>query len=198
MIKLRFLATGLAHSGTGYVAKVLTSMGIVCGHEHIFRMSGPLEDFSGDGPWGHPWNSVQAESSWPAIEHLDHPYVKGAHIIHVVRNPLHVIESHWKTRYKVQTLDALRKCLFEFEHVNMTLLAAKERRPYSLCRVEDGPFGLARIVDRPVWHGVFQDTSYNSHMHDRPREFSSWDIIEDQVGKRLPDARKLAKRLGYP
>jgi hypothetical protein len=198
MIKLRFLATGLAHSGTGYVAKVLTSMGIICGHEHVFMMSGVRTDFSGPGPWGHGWHEMRAESSWPAASHLDHPYIKKAHIIHIVRDPLRVIESHWKTRYKAINPDTLRQCLFEFEHVNMTLLAAKERRLYNLYRVEDGPEPLAKIVGRSVPYNVFRDTGYNSHMHGRPRQFTSWHVIEDILKERRPAAKKLAKELGYP
>ena len=75
----RFLITGTGRCGTGYVAAVLNACQVPCGHETVYRPDGP-------GDWGN----VRADSSWMAAPHLKG--FKGT-IVHLLRNPLHVVNS---------------------------------------------------------------------------------------------------------
>jgi LPS sulfotransferase NodH len=43
MAKLKFLVTGSGRSGTNYMSRFLTSVGIMCGHESIFTHDGITE-----------------------------------------------------------------------------------------------------------------------------------------------------------
>lgn len=80
-LQVIILSTG--HSGTGYAAKLLTSAGIRCGHEGVFR----------DKVLSEP--RYQADSSFFAVAHLDHPRAQGAKLVHLTRHPLQVIRS-WR------------------------------------------------------------------------------------------------------
>lgn len=113
MAKLKFIVTGTGRCGTVYFAKLLTSLGIVCGHETIFSHEGlevaknklasvaPLqtsaiselasgleEPMFPDGVIG-----IQADSSYMAAPFLNDPILDGVKVIHLVRNPLEVMNS---------------------------------------------------------------------------------------------------------
>lgn len=113
-IRLQYLITGTGRCGTTYMARLLTSLGYMCGHESIFTTYGinaaenkiyfqepietsvcstknlivnePYED------WFDP-NSVKAESSYMAAPFLTEKFLKSTKIIHLVRNPLNVLSS---------------------------------------------------------------------------------------------------------
>ncbi|MGH8460432.1 MAG: hypothetical protein ACRESS_02385 [Stenotrophobium sp.] len=113
MIKLDFLVTGTGRCGTVYMSRLLTSLGIACGHEAIFTYKGldaALDAMSTGkadtsfvsmhdvlrGETQPVWfdkNSVRAESSYMAAPFVDHPSLDDTAIIHLVRNPLAVISS---------------------------------------------------------------------------------------------------------
>jgi hypothetical protein len=118
MNHLKFLVTGTGRCGTVFMAKLLTSLGINCGHESVFTYENEkaiieklvtpklrtisncstinlLEDESLRTPknWIDPQKTI-AESSYLAVPHLFHPHVANIPIIHVVRNPLDVISSY--------------------------------------------------------------------------------------------------------
>ena len=103
---LKFIVAGTARSGTVYMARVLTSLGISCGHESIFnedekslivkRIHGlivpKLSEVSLAEEWG--WvDNIIADSSYMSVPYLNMHYVKDVPVIHVVRNPLAVISS---------------------------------------------------------------------------------------------------------
>ena len=104
-INLKYLIVGTGRCGTVSVSKLLTNVGIPCGHESIFDSNGieeainriksnsPKQSYtsSRDG-WKQP-EKIIAESSYMAVPYLGHPILKKSKIIHIVRNPLEVVSS---------------------------------------------------------------------------------------------------------
>lgn len=75
-----FVIVGTGRSGTGYISKLLTAVGISTGHEANFHPYYPrYQHFMGSG-----------EASWLAVPHLDD--FDGI-VIHQTRHPLRVAES---------------------------------------------------------------------------------------------------------
>jgi hypothetical protein len=109
--KLECVVVGTGRCGTTYMAQLLTSAGIPCGHESIFT---PEDDFKkiknklknldnvdlklsecslmSEKPWIGT-NSIVADSSYLAAPFLKYGFFKTVKIIHVVRHPLDVISS---------------------------------------------------------------------------------------------------------
>jgi len=111
---LKYLVVGLPRSGTTYMARLLASVNVMCGHESIFTPNGleeaknkilygqristslvsninVLENQKYDD-WFDP-EKIQAESSYMAAPYLNDECIIDSKIIHVVRNPLKVISS---------------------------------------------------------------------------------------------------------
>ena len=108
MIKLNYLVTGTGRCGTLYMAKLLSSIGIPCGHESVFTFNGyehAKQVLNNDLPiknsfisllngteWFDP-EDMQAESSYMAAPFLKTDLLKNTKIIHLVRHPFLVINS---------------------------------------------------------------------------------------------------------
>jgi hypothetical protein len=114
-INLDFLVTGTGRCGTVYMAKLLSSLGIMCGHEAIFTFDGfdrakdrlqkKSKIFSSECSiinikskesipnWFDP-QKIQADSSYLAAPFLKENILQNTKIIHLVRSPLKVISSH--------------------------------------------------------------------------------------------------------
>lgn len=110
---LKYLVVGTGRCGTVYMAKLLSSIGFPCGHEAIFTYEGIGEAerrlrgetpvrislishlaTAGEGPWLPKGNSaLVADSSYMAAPFLGHPLLENTTIIHLVRDPLKVINS---------------------------------------------------------------------------------------------------------
>jgi hypothetical protein len=105
--QLKFLVSGTGRSGTVFMARYLTSLGLPCGHEAIFTpegLAGAKSRLVGnkmiqsshvatrDGHNIDPAKIV-ADSSYLSAPFLDSELVSSAKVIHVVRNPLKVISS---------------------------------------------------------------------------------------------------------
>jgi hypothetical protein len=73
-----FVITGTGRSGTGYISRLLTAVGIRCGHEE----------------WWNPYNKrtpgLAGDASWLAVPHLDGYQGR---VFHQIRDPLKVISS---------------------------------------------------------------------------------------------------------
>lgn len=109
MKELQYVVTGTGRSGTVYMAKLLTSMGVPCGHECVFNRFGVenaqhlLENpekirtslVSGDS-WLPDGNDIVADSSYMAAPYLDEAFLAETDVIHAVRHPLRVISSFVK------------------------------------------------------------------------------------------------------
>jgi len=96
-LRLKFIIAGTGRCGTVYVAKLLTLLGIPCSHERIFTNKG-LEKSKNDSNvsvWAglRTPSKIVAEASYMAVPYLDHPSLKYATIIHLVRDPIKVIQS---------------------------------------------------------------------------------------------------------
>lgn len=109
MKKLSFIVTGSGRCGTLCLAKSLSSCGIICGHESIFTNKGldeALDRLKGkskiylshcarmrENNWLPNLEDIQADSSYLAAPFLNNEEFKDIPIIHVVRNPIKVINS---------------------------------------------------------------------------------------------------------
>lgn len=106
---LKYIVTGTGRSGTVYMARVLTDLGVPCGHESIFnhdaevvvmrrfhRFDPPTISICSDNSGWLNLNNIVADSSYMAMPYLDHEDINEVPIIHVVRNPLAVISSFVK------------------------------------------------------------------------------------------------------
>ena len=115
-MKLKYIVTGTGRSGTVYMARLLTSVGILCGHETIFDYCGiagakkRLEEQErlrlsiassitydkSTGEFNHvDWHPdvqrIVAESSYMSAPFISDELINGAKIIHAVRHPVHVV-----------------------------------------------------------------------------------------------------------
>ena len=113
MKRLNYIVTGTGRCGTVYMARLLTSVGIPCGHETIFDYRGIKEsrkrllgkkDIKLSGVslrecatestgWPPDITSIVADSSYMAAPFLKYNLIKNSKIIHVVRNPVNVVNS---------------------------------------------------------------------------------------------------------
>ena len=109
MTFLKYIVTGTGRCGTVYMARVLTSLGVPCGHESIFNQAKPgviekrvfgerkptMSKCAGNHGWVH-LNDIVADSSYMALPYLNKFNLQDVPVIHVVRNPLSVISSFIK------------------------------------------------------------------------------------------------------
>ena len=104
---MKYLVTGTGRCGSVYMARLLTSLGYMCGHEAIFdytelemaklRLKGNLPLTSSPTSRGEGWfvpEKMVAESSYMAAPFLEDVCLDNVKVIHIVRNPLEVISSH--------------------------------------------------------------------------------------------------------
>jgi hypothetical protein len=117
-MRLKFIVTGTGRSGTVYMARVLTSLGVPCGHESVFtqdkerkimgRLYGFVEPTISDVADNHGWLEISelvADSSYMAVPYLGHEEIQEIPVIHVVREPLSVISSFVKDLKYFQLLE---------------------------------------------------------------------------------------------
>jgi hypothetical protein len=82
---LRYIVAGLPRSGTKYISKVFTSLGLDCGHERHFGYDRATVERVAEGIWG--------DASW-----MSAPYLKalpsGTVVLHQMRNPINVLNSN--------------------------------------------------------------------------------------------------------
>lgn len=86
--KVHILVTGTGRCGTRYVAKLLSSAGVPCGHEGVFTPRGISKAYE-----ILEKISSCAESSWMAAPFIGYQEVCGARIVHLIRHPIRVINS---------------------------------------------------------------------------------------------------------
>jgi hypothetical protein len=96
----RFVVAGCSRSGTTYMAKLLSALGLPCGHERIFN----IWRIAGIGNLSEPMafffekEAKQGDASFLSIPYLDQ-LPEGTIVLHQVRNPLEVIRSHMGIRF---------------------------------------------------------------------------------------------------
>lgn len=108
MRDLKYLITGTGRCGTVYLSRLLTSIGMPCGHESIFGTYGlmfALRRMNGLDPCYNSGCSIldgeqeevieipESESSYLAAPYLSSGLFHQGQVIHLVRHPLVVINS---------------------------------------------------------------------------------------------------------
>lgn len=88
-MSIKYIVTGTGRCGTMFMSKYLTSAGINCGHEVIFTNAG-IESASKNLFRN---NTLEADASYMAAPFLNHSILANAKIIHIVRDPIKVINS---------------------------------------------------------------------------------------------------------
>lgn len=88
MTTLDYIVTGTGRNGTGYMSRVLTTAGLDCSHEGIFKPDGYANVATRiDG------SGIRADSSWLATPFLGSGALADAFVVHLVRHPRDTIES---------------------------------------------------------------------------------------------------------
>lgn len=116
-MKLNYLIVGTGRSGTVFMARLLTSLGVPCGHESVFDWRGirwaekklngeVLPELSHastiswkdgkatqEAKWLEDMSAIQADSSYMAVPFLKEKLLENTTVIHVVRDPIKVVHS---------------------------------------------------------------------------------------------------------
>jgi hypothetical protein len=137
---LRYIIVGTGRCGTVYFAKILNSVGIPCSHERIFTTKGMryaldiLNKGGGKDSDVSQWANLevkctpQAEASYMAVPYLNHSCFQSTTVIHIVRNPLKVIQSfsnklqYWRDDVLNEYERFIQKNLPTIEQYNGSLL----------------------------------------------------------------------------
>ena len=233
MRHLKYLITGTGRCGTVYMARFLTSLGIHCGHESIFDWRGyrwaemklngeklPLEcSFASslsliDGKWipEPPWidvDQIVAESSYMAVPFLGDPILKDVPVIHVVRNPMRVINSFCNylgyfqsekgsnsyEQFIYRHLPELQKPMTPYDRAALFYVLWNELvedKASFFHRIEDDPDLLLGFLNKSGEY--YNNTKINSQAKSGKR-FVREDIQSVEIGQRL--LRK-CRQYGYP
>lgn len=86
---IKFVVTGAPRASTKWTARMLTSVGMDCGHEDICNRWG--KNFSDDGVWRSA--DVLGECSWQAAPFAHDMSEAGVKVVHLVRHPLTSVRS---------------------------------------------------------------------------------------------------------
>lgn len=243
MKNLKYLVTGTGRCGTVYMARLLTSVGILCGHETIFDycgLRGAQKRLSGEDPlrlsiasslnydseknehhlikWHPDIENIVADASYMSAPFLTDDILKDAKIIHVVRNPIHVINSFcnniyyfrnieniWKEsqiyeNFIYKFLPELKVEMPQYDRASLYYVRWNEmierQNPDFFFRVEDEVTELLEFLGVPEGVDYFKDTktnvfgpSCNTDVFDSLMKIQNRNI-------RL-DLAKMAKRYGY-
>lgn len=216
--ELKYLVVGTGRSGTVYMARLLSSLGIPCGHESIFSYDGiskaitRLQDgaecsfISSDVKWLKPDAILNAECSYMAAPYLDHEILKNTKIIHAVRNPMKVITSFVDGfNYFKKNEGDYQKFIYKIfpellDISNPYNRAAKyyilwnkmiEKRNNFFFNVESSPYKLMKYL------GVEKDDYYRERNanHHRDLAYRDYEIIKDE--KIRANLLELARKYGY-
>jgi len=197
--------TGTGRCGTGYFSRLLSLVGLACGHEEIFSLGG-LERAKVN-LWNKP--HLVADSSWLAAPFLSSLMLQDAIIVHLVRHPRLVIESAVRkgafaspnirgySEYSVTHLPDLGEYVEDpasaeaFRYVHWNALIEREAAGRRILhRVEDGYRALLKALG--VAHSflgqVAENTTYNtSGPHE---ERLKWDSIHSSIRPALQETMR--------
>lgn len=198
---LKYLITGVARSGTGYMAQTLNSAGVPCGHEAIFSHGG-LEE-AAQNLKNRP--EMEAESSWLAVPFLGSDILKDTGVIHLVRHPIKTIESILRvkmfsdspySRYILQRLPGIA------QHAKLENMVAYyylmwhhliERHAHLRHRVEDDPAELLDALGIEYRGLLFDDRAYNHRPEYPPYELDVGEVNPILWGQVV----EMGRRFGY-
>lgn len=160
MIKLQLIGTGTGRCGTRYVARLLSSAGLLCGHEYFFSFPGLSE---ARRRLRQERNPYVGDTSWLAVPHLDSEELRDALVIHIVRHPRDVIGSMIRVPARLAPPydayvhrhlpimwaydDDIDKATLRYTGWNRWIeRLCANGRPYIRYRVEDGPMALFELM----------------------------------------------------
>jgi hypothetical protein len=189
-IALQYVVVGTGYCGTKYAAELLSSVGILCGHESLFLPRGLVAEHVRR----KDWRELRAESSAFAGPYLHTPMLRGAVIIHLVRHPILVLRGQW---IRFPSLEGA--CQWYVAH-NRQIEGQAGGREYHRIRIEDCPEALLIAIDRPDATGYFDDRTCNTKWSNllgvTVHEELTWARIPNCRGKR--QLQEMAERYGYP
>jgi|GEM_PF-1775667 tetratricopeptide (TPR) repeat protein len=200
-IRLKFLITGTGRCGTGYMAKLLASAGIPCGHEEIFSFLVNTDKLIS--------TQLTGESSWLAVPFLSSPWLRDITLIHAVRNPLLTVQSLIDIRFfidknffsffaesflpQLKLLHPDRAPFFYFMEWNKMILQYENYDKYIRHRVEDDPVPLIKRL-RGNTSSLFSNTQYNTRRIDRLQRQMTPDDIPSEF---KTEFLEISERIGY-
>ena len=241
MMNLKYLVTGTGRCGTVYMARFLTSVGILCGHETVFdycgirgakrRLSGEDDlrlsivsslgfdtDKNEHVPQWHPdVKNIVADSSYMAAPYLAEELLKETKVIHVVRNPIKVInsfcnniyyfrngESVWKENQTYENfiykfLPELKIDMPQYDRASLYYVRWNEMiersNPDFFFRVEDSPDGLLKFLGVADNVDYYKEKTANTFKSYNEDVFDSLMKIQNR-NIRL-EVANMARRYGY-
>ena len=234
MIDLQYLVVGTGRCGTLYMAKLLTAMGVPCSHESLFNWQGikyavcalkdeiPTQASEVSTRWNHhikAQNAV-AEASCLAVPFLNHPICRNVPVIHLVRNPIKVIDSfvrggnffskriprnkyewfideHMPPRALRRFPSAVERAAYFYLHWNKIIEKTVYRdRVHLFYRIEDRDIpAIAQFVNSDK-EDVYVDEHTNTwRHHNLRRKEIKWRDIPDSTMKE--ELMRKAKFYGY-
>jgi tetratricopeptide (TPR) repeat protein len=199
--KIDILITGTGRCGTGYMAKLLTSAGLPCGHEEIFSFTINKDRLI--------HNEKIGESSWLAAPFLSSTYLNDTTIIHAVRHPLHTVQSLKRIKFfiaernycryvekylpKIKTIDPDKVPFYFFIAWSKMILKYEKNARYIRHKVEDDPVSLIRKIGGDITN-LFSDTKFNTKGNDKiQKEITTDEIPVEYKAEFL----ELSGRIGY-
>ena len=207
---LEILVTGIGRCGTGFIAELLGSAGVHCTHEQVFNPMG----------WSYAQEQMRlmnerpewkwtAESSWCGAMYLNRPELAGVTVVHLVRHPKKVLDSHlreWKVLHPYYSphYHWLEKHLFGLaEHETpmdkatykvLRLNEKVSKRADIRHRIEDDPRELLDKLGID-WQGreLFNNPEHNAHPGRAESDVQLVDLPEVYRGR----IEKMSTRYGY-
>jgi hypothetical protein len=225
---LKYLITGTGRCGTVFCARSLTNLGIPCGHESIFDWRGlelAIKKINGektpelslvaaknvlDEEWSLDLNSLEAESSYMSAPYLTHEIIKGTAVIHVVRDPVKVVNSFCNylnyfaseepmnlyEKFIYDQIPELRSDMPIFDRAALYLIRWNEMieksKPDFFYRVEDSPEKLFDFIEKKG--SLFPNIEINSFKKDISDPFLTYKINNNKLRKEFID---MGRRYGY-
>lgn len=233
-MNLKYLITGTGRCGTVFMARLLTSAGIPCGHESVFSCEGidlakkrlrgeAWPDLSycaknslhngqwiEEPQWLEDVSKIQADSSYMAAPFLGDSCLKNSQIIHVVRDPIEVVNSfcnyidYFQHKFPSNKYEEFiygiikelnedipqydRACLFYIKWNGLIEEYAHMRH-----RIEDGPENVLNFVNISS-DNIFSNRQINSHKRWTEQKFQIH-LISDPFIKK--DFVNLGRKYGY-
>jgi hypothetical protein len=221
--KLWFTIVGTGRCGTVYFAKLLTAIGLPCGHERMFGPEG-LEhalkfntnnsDVSQHSGLVNKGNYFVAESSYMAVPYLEHSILNDTTVIHAIRNPIKVILSfHNKLQYwhsahlnrwetfiqnfvDVGNGSPLDKCCKYVVDWNKNIELCQKKR-YLRIKLEDGTEPLLNFLKYKKPINLPPSNTFEEWEHRKPplaQPANAEDVMNSRYGN---DVKKLMLDYGY-
>lgn len=204
------LVTGTGRCGTGYISRVLTSAGVKCSHEGLFRTDSPEETLRRViERHENAWWDWEAESSWLAAPHLEMPELDPVVVVHLVREPKKVIDSQMRIKafeqpdspfylWQLRWLPELEEFNDQFHRAAYFYVRwnemIEEAEPDIFWRIENNVCDLLEKLDiRHEGVELFDDKLYNSRGGYGPSDVD----LNDLPGELRIPLKEMAERYNY-